>query len=222
MLDTALYTDTDIDAAVARLRERAAELGLQPDDDEALLEAVLQHDIAIPEPGEAECQRYYTQHADSLRQGDVVEADHILFAVTPATPIDLLRVQAEQTLNSLLKGEADFAEMARGVSNCPSAQIGGNLGQLSRGDVVPEFWEALIAHGQPGLLPRLVRTRYGLHIVRLHRVVTGQVPPFEMVRPLIASRLREQALVSALRLYAEDLHRQIAPDAAQPAVQCPV
>lgn len=220
MDDTALYTD--IDAAVARLRERAAELGLQPDDDEALLEAVLQHDIAIPEPGEAECQRYYTQHADSLRQGDVVEADHILFAVTPATPIDLLRVQAEQTLNSLLKGEADFAEMARGVSNCPSAQIGGNLGQLSRGDVVPEFWEALIAHGQPGLLPRLVRTRYGLHIVRLHRVATGQVPPFEMVRPLIASRLREQALVSALRLYAEDLHRQIAPDDEQPTVQCPV
>ena len=210
------------DDALMRLRQRAAELELQADTEEALLEAVLQHDVQIPEPGEAECQRYYTQHADALRQGDMVEADHILFAVTPSTPIDALRTKAENTLYALMADTSGFAEMARGLSNCPSAQVGGNLGQLTAEQCVPEFWQALMEHGEPGLLPRLVRSRFGLHIVRVARIAHGQLPPFEAVQAQIAQTLRQQSLVRALQLYAQDLeqHAQQAADSV-PAVACP-
>ena len=210
------------DDALIRLRQRAAELELQADSEEALLEAVLQHDVQIPEPGEAECQRYYAQHADALRQGDMVEADHILFAVTPSTPIDALRTKAENTLYALMADTSGFAEMARGLSNCPSAQVGGNLGQLTAEQCVPEFWQALMEHGEPGLLPRLVRSRFGLHIVRIARIAHGQLPPFEAVQAQIAQTLRQQSLVRALQLYAQDLeqHAQQAADSV-PAVACP-
>ncbi|MDY0331169.1 MAG: peptidylprolyl isomerase [Thiomonas sp.] len=214
--------ELQVEAVLDRLRQRAAELGIQADDDEALLEAVLQHDVQIPEPGLAECQRYYAQHADALRQGDMVEADHILFAVTPTTPIDALRTKAEDTLYALMADASGFAEMARGLSNCPSAQVGGNLGQLTAEQCVPEFWQALMEHGEPGLLPRLVRSRFGLHIVRIARIAKGQLPPFEAVQAQIAQTLRQQSLVRALQLYAEDLGQHVAPaEGSVPAVACP-
>ena len=195
-------------ALVATLRERARELGLEADDDEALLEAVLQHDVRIPEPDETECLRYYAQHADLLRTGAVIEADHILFALTPSTPIDALRATAEKALAELIDRPDGFAERARTLSNCPSAQLGGNLGQLTAGQCVPEFWQALTEHGRPGLLPRLVRTRFGLHIVRIARIDPGFLPPFDQLREPIGRTLRQQSLVRALRLYAGDLTRQ--------------
>jgi len=210
------------DDVLTRLRQRAAELELQADSDEALLEAVLEHDVQTPEPDEAECRRYYAQHADTLRQGDMVEADHILFAVTPSTPIDALRTKAEDTLYTLMADASGFAELARDLSNCPSGQVGGNLGQLTAEQCVPEFWQALMEHGKAGLLPRLVRTRFGLHIVRIARIAHGQLPPFDALQAQIAQTLRQQSLVRALQLYAQDLERQGQQDAdSEPAVACP-
>uniref|UniRef100_D5X5D3 peptidylprolyl isomerase n=1 Tax=Thiomonas intermedia (strain K12) TaxID=75379 RepID=D5X5D3_THIK1 len=214
--------DMQTEVVLDRLRQRAAELGIQAGDDETLLEAVLQHDVQTPEPGVAECERYYAQHADALRQGDMVEADHILFAVTPSTPIDALRHKAEDTLYALMADSSGFAEMARGLSNCPSAQIGGNLGQLTADQCVPEFWQALMEHAEPGVLPRLVRTRFGLHIVRIARIARGQLPPFEAVQAQIAQTLRQQSLVRALQLYAEDLEQHATPsEGSSSDVACP-
>ena len=192
------------------LRERADELGLQAEGDEGRIEAVLQHDLRVPQPLEQECRRHYDANLDGLRRGDVVEADHILYALTAASPLDALRAHAERRLHELMAGRADFAELARSESNCPTARLGGNLGQLGRELCVPEFWAELLAHGATGLLPRLVRTRFGLHIVRVHRFEPGSVPPFESVQEAIAEHLRERSLLRALRLYAEDLRRQVA------------
>ncbi len=201
---------------LGHLRERALSLGLcgtgagaEPPGDEQLLEALLEHDLRVPEPSVEECRRYHEAHADELRQGALAEAEHILFAVTDTTPIESLRRHAEGVLNALLAGEADFGQLARAESNCPSAQIGGNLGQLTREQCVPEFWAALAQHGRAGLLPRLVTTRFGLHVVRMHRFDPGRLPAFEELHPLLAERLRQQSLVRATALYAEDLRRQL-------------
>ena len=221
-MDTNMPIVLQSDDVLTRLRQRAAELRFQADDEEALLEAVLQHDVQIPEPGEAECQRYYAQHTDALRQGDMVEADHILFAVTPSTPIDPLRSKAEDILYTLIADVSGFAELARGLSNCPSAQVDGNLGQLTAEQCVPEFWQALMEHGEPGLLPSLVRTRFGLHIVRIARIAQGQLPLFEAVHAQIAQTIRQQSLVRALQLYADALEQHVEQGTdSTPAAPCP-
>ncbi len=193
------------------LRERALSLGVGDASmsDESLLEALLEQDLRVPEPSEQECRRYHEAHAEELRQGALVEADHILFAVTDTTPIEGLRRHAETVLNALLAAEADFEQLARAESNCPSAQLGGQLGQLTREQCVPEFWAPLAQHGRAGLLPRLVATRFGLHVVRLHRFDPGHLPAFEQVHQSVARRLRQQSLVRATALYAEDLRRQL-------------
>jgi len=51
------------------------------------------------------------------------------------------------------------------------------------------------------VVPRLVNTRYGFHVVRIERRVKGHMPPYERVAERIAAQLYEQARARALRHY---------------------
>jgi peptidyl-prolyl cis-trans isomerase C len=94
------------------------------------------------------------------------------------------------------------------VSNCPSGQHGGNLGQIGRGDTVPEFEAALFRLGPTGLLAELVKTRYGFHIVSVDHRLPGRKLPFDAVRATIERRLRSAVEERALRQYVSILAGQ--------------
>jgi peptidyl-prolyl cis-trans isomerase C len=143
--------------------------------------------------------RYYETHVEELRSGDLVCARHILFQVTPGCKVDLVRVAAEQTLAQLLADPDDFEACALTLSNCRSGRQGGNLGQIGRGDMVPEFERALFRLEPTGLRRELVKTRHGFHIVAVDRRIPGKTPPFEVVRDRIAERLKESVEEQARR-----------------------
>jgi peptidyl-prolyl cis-trans isomerase C len=119
-----------------------------------------------------------------------------------------IHARAEQTLNELLGEPERFAAVAAEMSNCPSAQQGGNLGQIGRGDTVPEFEKALFRLGPTGLLRELFKTRYGFDIVAVDRRVPGAKLPFDVVRDDIAERLQAVVEEKALRQYISVLAGQ--------------
>jgi peptidyl-prolyl cis-trans isomerase C len=200
-----------IESIRALLCARAAELGLLPAGEsdaaaeEAAIERLLDQEVVTPEPTEEECGRYYAAHLDRFSSGDLVFARHILFAVTPGAPLEAIRNKAEQTLALVRAQPERFAELATQWSNCPSAAQGGNLGQLQRSDVVPEFAAALFEARREGLLPVLLRTRFGFHIVMIDKRLPGQAVPFDAVRDRIAAHLAQQVQARALRQYVEVL-----------------
>jgi peptidyl-prolyl cis-trans isomerase C len=98
-----------------------------------------------------------------------------------------------------------FAELARDYSNCPSAAQGGALGQLGRGDSVPEFERALFESRALGVLPELVDTRYGFHVVLVARRIAGKAVPFDAARGRIGTILREHSTGRALAQYVQIL-----------------
>ncbi len=190
------------------LRQRGVALGLIGADTSGTaledgIEALLDREVMTPGPKEDECRRFYSQHQAEFIAGELVFARHILFGVTPGVPIGPLRSRAEQTLAELKRQPERFAERARELSNCPSGQHGGNLGQLSRGDCAPEFEKAIFGSTTTGMLPRLVTTRYGFHIVAVDKRVAGQLVPFEAVREKIAARLADEVGRKALEQYVE-------------------
>jgi peptidyl-prolyl cis-trans isomerase C len=194
-------------AARELLRQRAIAIGVlasgatDKTEIENGLEELLTREVLTPEPTEEECRRYYESHPQAFRSGDLVHARHILFQVTPAVPIREIRARAEQTLNGLLREPGRFEATAREMSNCPSGRQGGNLGQIGRGDTVPEFEKALFRIGPTGLLRELVKTRHGFHIVAIDQRIPGKTLPFDAVHRQIADRLRSRVNGNALRQY---------------------
>jgi len=190
------------------LRQRAAALGLIEADaelDDPALDALLEREVRVPEATREDCARYYEQHASRFVRNELVYASHILFAITERVPLPLLRQKAEDTLNELLRTPGLFEARAGELSNCPSAGVGGSLGQLARGDTVPEFESALFDGGEVGILPRLVRTRYGFHLVRIDRRVPGEPVAFEDAQPTIANFLSERVRHKAVAQYVSIL-----------------
>ncbi len=201
-------------AAHELLRQRAVAVGLlEPATEdgkavEAAIEALIEKEVATPKPTEAECRRYYEQNPAEFESGDLVHARHILFQVTPQVSVPQVRARAEQALNELLAAPDRFAALAADLSNCPSREQGGNLGQVGRGDMVPEFEKALFKFGASGILRDLVRTRYGFHIVAVDQRIPGRKLPFDAVQERIATRLRSRVEERALRQYVSVLAGQ--------------
>lgn len=194
------------------------------------IEALLDRELSLPEPAEDTCRRFHAAHAAHFAVGERVHARHVLFALTPGVDVDALRQRAEACLLDLrchASGAEDrFASVAAQTSNCPSGQAaGGDLGWLGAQDCAPEFARELFGHAEVGVLPRLVRSRFGLHVVEVLQREPGRQPPFEAVREAVVQRLRQQAFATALRQYLQLLAGQACLDgveleaAATPLVQ---
>jgi peptidyl-prolyl cis-trans isomerase C len=178
----------------------------------AAIEALLDRELHQPEPSDEACRRYHAAHAGRYAVGERVRARHVLFAVTPGVDVAALRLRAEACLLDLRcasTGAADsqdrFAQVARTTSNCPSGADGGDLGWLTNADCAPEFARELFGHSEVGVLPRLVHSRFGLHVVEVLAREPGKVPAFEAVRSAVSQTLRQQTFTTALRQYLQVL-----------------
>ena len=197
------------------LRQRAVAAGMTAPDApaneaDAAIERLLEKEVATPEPGDDECRRYYDAHPAEFASGELAFARHILFQVTPGAPVPAIRAKAELTLAELAKDRSQFEPLARELSNCPSGGQGGSLGQLGRGETVPEFDRALFNGVYTGIYPQLVKTRFGFHILAVDRREPGKQLPFETCRPRIAQRLQERVLNKALEQYVRLLSAEAA------------
>ena len=184
-------------------RERVTFAGR--DEEEAVIARLLEAEVATPKPSAEECRRYYETHPDRFTSGELVEARHILFAIMPGTPVMALREHAERVLAELRAAPETFAARAPPLSNSPSGQHGGNHGPLGRGEMVPEFDKAIFGTPATGVLPMLIATRYGFHIVAVERRIPGKTLPFELVADRVADYLTTRVLERALKQYVEVL-----------------
>jgi peptidyl-prolyl cis-trans isomerase C len=199
-------------AAVGELlRQRAVALGLLApelaggDDIDHAIERLLAEEVQVPSPTEMECRRHYETHLKDFQSGDLVYARHILFQVTPLVRVPEIRARAERTLAEVLATPDRLSALARELSNCPSGQQDGNLGQIGRGDTVPEFERALFRLGPTGILREVVKTRYGFHIVAVDQRIPGETLPFAAAHDRVAERLKASVEERALRQYVSIL-----------------
>ncbi|CAP44168.1 peptidylprolyl isomerase [Bordetella petrii] len=186
------------------LLQRARELGLAQGDNDADVRAVLAAEVRTPQADEAACRRYYEQHPGQFLSGALVEVWHILFQLTPRVDPRRLRARAGEVLQEVHRAAPDaFADYARQYSNCMSAQEGGRLGDIGRGDTLPEFEQAVFAMPAHTLLDRLVQTRHGFHIVRTGRKVEGTPMAFDAVHARIAAWLAQASERRATHQYLQ-------------------
>jgi peptidyl-prolyl cis-trans isomerase C len=200
------------------LLQRARRLGLVPEaltddddrretDDEALMRGLVDREVSVPEPDEDTCRRYYENNKARFRSPDIYEAAHILFAAASADKdaYAQARADAAAVLSALHDNPESFAAMAQACSRCPSAAQGGNLGQITKGQITLEFEQALIALKPGQISAEPTATRYGFHIIRLDRKHDGAVLPYESVAARIADYLRDSVARRAAAQYVARL-----------------
>lgn len=142
---------------------------------------------------ETELRHAYEMRLDSFREPERVAARHILLQVDENAPADLVAASEKEILalrEKILAG-ADFSEMARQHSQCPSAADGGNLGVFPREAMVAPFSQAAFALKE-GELSLPVRTRFGWHLIRVDQRLPEGVKPFESVAAELGDLLREE------------------------------
>ena len=231
-------------ACTELLRQAAQRDGLLAQDDPApvggavseaasdAIERWLEQHLQVPEPTDEACRRHYAAHAARYRQGERVRMRHVLFAVTPGVDVAALRSRAEACLLDVRcyddtsgNGVDAFSAAARKLSNCPSGEQGGDLGWTRHDECAPEMAREIFGHAEIGVLPRLVHSRFGLHVVEVMERDPGADLPYESVRGAVQHALRQQSWITALRqciqvLAAEaDVQGVELDEAASPLVQ---
>lgn len=188
------------------LRQRAEQLGMQvPDDEEGLektIESLIDHEVEVPEADQATCRRWYEKNLEQFRTPDITEVRHILLAAPPEMleEREAARNLAEKLIRELQQDLQAFPKLAKKYSHCPSAENGGLLGQVSRGETVAEFEDAVMRL-DVGLAETPVKTRYGFHVVEVLQRIEGERIPFEQVHDRIAMYLEELSRRRALSQY---------------------
>ena len=71
-----------------------------------------------------------------------------------------------EELKTQIENGADFEEVAKAHSNCPSGQQGGALGEFSPGQMVPEF-DSVVFSGEINKVLGPVKTQFGYHLIEI-------------------------------------------------------
>jgi peptidyl-prolyl cis-trans isomerase D len=119
---------------------------------------------------------YESEKATRFTTTEERHARHIL--IQAGTDKDAAKKKAEGIADQI-KGGADFAQLAKSEStDSGSKDKGGDLGWVKRGQMVPQFEQAVFAM-QKGEVSAPVETQYGYHVIKLDEVRPAAVRAFE-------------------------------------------
>lgn len=140
-------------------REPAFKAQLASIKDQLLMEYAINKCVEGVRVTEEEVRAYYDTHSSEMDAGESVNASHIL--------VDS-EEKAQQILADITEGRISFEDAAKQYSSCPSSAEGGNLGDFGRGQMVPEFDQAVFAM-EEGELAGPVKTQFGYHLIQLNK-----------------------------------------------------
>jgi len=148
-----------------------------------------------------EAKKFYDEHPDQFTQPERVHVRHVLISDDVTSADAIAKIQAD------LKAGVSFDEVAKSRSLCPSAAQGGDLGEVSKGQMVPEFEAAAFALKNPGDLSEPVKTQFGWHIIRLEGRTPSSVEPFDTVKPQLVQYLTNEKKGEAFKNAVEGLKK---------------
>jgi len=149
--------------------------------------------LAEVEVTDQEIEEFYQLHQDNYREPKKVHARHILFRISEkakTAEIQEILDRAKKVLNLARKGD-NFAELARKYSEDSTAAKGGDLGYFKSGDMVKPFADSAFSL-KKGEISDLVRTRFGIHIIKVEDIKEESVKPLAQVKETVRQSLKEE------------------------------
>lgn len=168
---------------------------------QALLEKKLAKEFESIHVSDDEAKSYYDKYPE-------IRTSHIFVALRPdATPAQEKAAQDKMKKikdNYLSDSKMSFAEVAQRYSEGPAAPVGGDIDYQTRDRVDPIYYETAVKLGSPGKISGIVRSQFGLHIIKL-----TAVRPWEMTDKSIIKRLVfEERRAKIFETYMGNLRNQ--------------
>ncbi|MCG6944853.1 MAG: SurA N-terminal domain-containing protein [Deltaproteobacteria bacterium] len=160
--------------------------------------------VAEVEVTPQDIEEFYQLHQEDYLEPQKVRARHILFRIpekAKTAEIQEILERAKKVLELARKGD-NFAELARKYSEDSTAARGGDLGYFKSGDMVKPFADAAFSL-KKGEISDLVRTRFGIHIIKVEDIKEESIQPLAQVKGVVLKRLKEERSGEIARQRAE-------------------
>ncbi len=200
LLKQAVLADTDL-----------GETAWQTDEETAISE-LIDKNVQPTIPNEDSCRQLFDSNPERYVTPPLITARHILLASAPDEGEERIELKKQaldfiKTLQTSQNRDADFIQFAQQYSFCPSKDDGGNLGEIIKGQTVPEFENAVFAL-PVGVAVNPIETRFGVHVVEVLTRQDGHALSYEQAKPMIANHLTQQSFHHALTDYLFGLSQQ--------------
>ena len=154
---------------------------------------------------DADARKLYDDQVKLIKPEEEAQARHILVDTE-----DVAKQVAQK-----LKDGGDFAALAKEFSKDPgSKDNGGDLGYFARGQMVPQFEEAVFKLNK-GDVSDPVKTQFGWHIIKLEDKRTKAPPAFDVVK----DRILQSMLLQKASQTAVDLRSKAKIEYVDPAIK---
>jgi len=141
-----------------------------------------------PAPTEAQIKEYFKTKSKQFSTPAQVHARHILIKTDSKDAKKEKKEKIIKLREKLVQG-ADFAEIAKENSDCPSGKAkGGDLGTFPRGRMVKTFEEAAFSQKVNEIGP-VIETRFGFHIIQVLEIIVAKTKTLEESRDSILNTL---------------------------------
>jgi peptidyl-prolyl cis-trans isomerase C len=160
-------------------------------------------------PSEKEIKKFYQENEDKFKTDESVHARHILVTLSPKDD-EKTKAEKKEKIENLRKqilDGADFAEIARQNSECPSKENGGDLGEIKKDQTVKPFEDAAFSQ-EINVVGPVVTTEFGYHIIEVLGRTPASLVPLDEVRDSIALHLEQQKEADVFTRLLDDLRKK--------------
>lgn len=155
----------------------------------------------LPTPSKTAIQEYYEKNKEQFKTGESARVAHIVKYVNWQTDEETAYNAIKQVQDELKNGAA-FEAIVDKYTDC--ADSGGDLGYVTRGQMVEEFEDVVFNLGV-GKISDVFRTRFGFHIAKVYDRKPAAVPELEEVKGEIINTLKEQMRGKAIDEFIDGL-----------------
>lgn len=144
-------------------------------------------------PTQKEVNKFYTDNKDKFTTEETVHVRHILITIDAKDDEKIKaekKAKIEKLRQQIMEG-ADFAEIAKNNSDCPSKENGGDLGDIKKGQTVKPFEDAAFSQEKNAIGP-VVTTEFGHHIIQVLGHNPAKTVKLDEVKDKISLYLEQQ------------------------------
>jgi len=130
----------------------------------------------------------------------------VILKPSNAAAVDAARQHAEQ-LAAQARANADFSLLATTASESGTKSKGGDLGEVTRGELLPDLDKAVF-NANSGAVIGPIETKSGWHILKVEQRLPSEVPAFESIKDKIRKDAGEDAWQRDYKAYIERLRKE--------------